>query len=109
MQTLHFNKRIIKIYDTYLITFLKSGIIKRFFGKSLKMESFGATSQVIYVENDRSIDTTGHKSGYELDIWREVRKRWMVLGVLLAMALAVLAPHFGAPGGNYMHAHVVIY
>ncbi|CAH2252720.1 jg10179 [Pararge aegeria aegeria] len=72
------------------------------------MDSDNATTQVVYAQRERSIDTSVFKSGYEVDFWQEVKKRWMVLGVLLAMALAVLAPQFGAPGGNYMHAHVDI-
>lgn len=34
-------------------------------------------------------------------LWRAVRARWMLGGVLAAVTLAVLAPRFGAPGGNY--------
>ncbi|XP_045770128.1 uncharacterized protein LOC123870765 isoform X1 [Maniola jurtina] len=72
------------------------------------MESVSATTQIVYVQRNRSVNNNGFKSGYDVDVWQEVRKRWMVLGVLLAMALAVLAPHFGAPGG-LLHTEYVSY
>ncbi|XP_069356957.1 sodium/bile acid cotransporter 7-like isoform X2 [Maniola hyperantus] len=72
------------------------------------MESVSATTQVVFGQRNRSVNNNGYKSGYDVDIWQEVMKRWMVLGVLLAMALAVLAPHFGAPGGM-LHTEYVSY
>lgn len=66
------------------------------------------------MKNTSEVNTTGDiqrehnahiTNNYNLDFWKEVKKRWMVLGVLVAVALAVLAPHFGAPGGNYMHVN----
>ncbi|CAK1592797.1 unnamed protein product [Parnassius mnemosyne] len=42
-----------------------------------------------------------NRSEYYVDMWRECKKRWMVFGVLISVALAVLCPHIGAPGGNY--------
>lgn len=38
---------------------------------------------------------------YRIDFWEEVKRRWMVLGVLVALAAAVLAPRTGAPGGKH--------
>lgn len=40
---------------------------------------------------------------YKLDIWRELKKRWMIIGVLISMTLAVLSPKVGAPGGKKLH------
>lgn len=40
-------------------------------------------------------------SAYSVDMWREVRRHWMVLGVLSAVTVAVMAPQLGARGGNY--------
>ncbi|CAG4948424.1 unnamed protein product [Parnassius apollo] len=44
-----------------------------------------------------------NRSEYYVDLWRECKKRWMVFGVLISVALAVLCPHIGAPGGNYSY------
>ncbi|CAG4948423.1 unnamed protein product [Parnassius apollo] len=41
-----------------------------------------------------------NRSEYYVDLWRECKKRWMVFGVLISVALAVLCPHIGAPGGR---------
>ncbi|CAB3257563.1 unnamed protein product [Arctia plantaginis] len=47
-------------------------------------------------------------SAYSVDMWREVRRHWMVLGVLSAVTVAVLAPQLGARGGNYTACSVYI-
>ncbi|KAI8433495.1 hypothetical protein MSG28_015527 [Choristoneura fumiferana] len=39
-------------------------------------------------------------SPYNIDFWKEVKKRWMVAGLLAAVLLAVISPRFGAPGGK---------
>lgn len=39
-------------------------------------------------------------SPYNIDFWKEVKKRWMVAGVLAAILLAVISPRVGAPGGK---------
>lgn len=67
------------------------------------MECTATSTQVVYTQRDRNIV---YKSDYNIDFWKEVKKRWMVPGVLATVALAVLAPKYGAPGGNYMHVHV---
>ncbi|XP_023943396.2 sodium/bile acid cotransporter 7-like [Bicyclus anynana] len=72
------------------------------------MEGVSSRTQVVYNSRDQSINNSAFKSGYELDLWQEVRKRWMVVGVLLAMSLAVLAPRLGAPGG-FLHSEYVSY
>lgn len=47
------------------------------------------------------------RSEYNVDMWREFKKRWMVFGVLISVALAVLNPRVGAPGGNYTACSLV--
>lgn len=54
------------------------------------------------VVNHQRIGGSGlYRSEYHVDMWRCVRRRWMVAGVLAALALAVLAPRAGAQGGNH--------
>lgn len=55
----------------------------------------------VYKGSKRS--TNRLRSGYEIDFWREVTRRWLVLGVLCIVLLAVMTPKIGASGGNYMH------
>nr|XP_026483414.1 uncharacterized protein LOC113391604 isoform X1 [Vanessa tameamea] len=62
------------------------------------MECTVTSTQVVYPQKDRN---EVYKSDYDLDFRKELKKRWMVLGVLTTMALAVLAPNYGAPGGIF--------
>lgn len=67
------------------------------------MECVSASTQVLYDQRENNVV---YKTEYELDIWEEVRRRWMIVGVLTAVAMAVLTSHYGAFGGNYMHVHL---
>lgn len=39
---------------------------------------------------------------YEVDLVEQLKKYWVVAGVLVSVALSVVAPGVGAPGGNYL-------
>lgn len=60
------------------------------------------STELLYVQKKQK---KIYRSEYDVDFWREVKKRWLVLGVLVAVLAAVVAPSFGEHGGNYMHAH----
>lgn len=62
------------------------------------MDCVTVTSDVVYKEKEYYVK---YNSDYNLDMWKEVKKRWLVFGVLFSIMLAVLAPRVGAPGGNY--------
>lgn len=62
------------------------------------MTSVESSTIVLHEERKRIIS---HRSEYNVDLWGEFKKRWMVFGVLVAVALAVVSPRLGAPGGNY--------
>ncbi|CAH0712785.1 unnamed protein product, partial [Brenthis ino] len=59
------------------------------------MESVSASTQVLYAQRENN---AVYKTEYELDFWEEVRRRWMIVGVLSAVAMAVLTSHYGASG-----------
>lgn len=40
------------------------------------------------------------RNEYKVDMWYEVKRLWLVGGILLAALLASIAPHLGAPGGK---------
>lgn len=68
------------------------------------MECTNGSTQVLYTKRDiRKENNIIQKTDYEVDFWEEIKKRWMILGVLISVALAVLTSHYGASGGNYMH------
>lgn len=60
------------------------------------------STELLYVQKKQKKIS---RSEYDVDFWREMKKRWLVFGVLLAVLAAVVAPTFGERGGNYMHAH----
>ncbi|KPI96346.1 hypothetical protein RR46_12376 [Papilio xuthus] len=62
------------------------------------MTSVESSTIVLHAERKRFVSS---RSEYDVDLWREFKKRWMVFGVLGAVALAVISPRLGAPGGNY--------
>lgn len=41
------------------------------------------------------------RGAYHLNMWQELRRRWLVGGIMAAVLVAVVAPELGAPGGNY--------
>lgn len=64
------------------------------------MECINGSTQVLCTKKENNII---QKTDYEVDFWEEIKKRWMIIGVLISVALAVLTSHYGASGGNYMH------
>ncbi|CAH0712784.1 unnamed protein product, partial [Brenthis ino] len=69
------------------------------------MESVSASTQVLYAQRENN---AVYKTEYELDFWEEVRRRWMIVGVLSAVAMAVLTSHYGASGGIF-HTQYIVY
>ncbi|CAG9577127.1 unnamed protein product [Danaus chrysippus] len=51
------------------------------------MDNVNASSIVVYVQKRPNVV---YKSDYSVDFWEEAKKRWMLLGVLLTVAMAVL-------------------
>lgn len=39
-------------------------------------------------------------SEYNVDLWKELTKKWLVIGVFIVITLAVLTPGIGASGGK---------
>lgn len=69
----------------------------------------GVTSSCGLVNLQRNGGSVGvDRSKYHVDLWRCVRRRWMVAGVLAALALAVLAPHAGAQLGKQQHCMLLL-
>ncbi|XP_041970475.1 uncharacterized protein LOC121726898 [Aricia agestis] len=58
--------------------------------------------------NCDSNERRSSRSIYYVNFFEEAKRRWMVLGVLTTVALAVLAPQVGAPGG-LLHAEYLSY
>ncbi|XP_049883889.1 uncharacterized protein LOC126379239 [Pectinophora gossypiella] len=69
------------------------------------MESVSVSTELLYSHRGHS---DRFKSDYNVDFWREVRRRWLVFGVLLSVTAAVLAPAAGAPGG-VLHSEYLRY
>lgn len=70
---------------------------------TLKMNSVNDDKVLISTEemDGGKVRRRRSSSVYAVDMWREVRRRWMVLGVLGSVTMAVLSPKLGAVGGNY--------
>ncbi|XP_053622178.1 sodium/bile acid cotransporter 7-like isoform X2 [Plodia interpunctella] len=66
------------------------------------MKFTGVITEVVYKKQKVK------KSDYDLDLWKEVRKRWLVFGVLISIMFAVVSPHVGAPGGP-LHMEYISY
>nr|XP_032525544.1 uncharacterized protein LOC116776455 isoform X1 [Danaus plexippus plexippus] len=60
------------------------------------MDTVNTSSVVVFVQKRSNMV---YKSDYSVDFWKEAKKRWMLLGVLLTVAMAVLTSRYGHPGG----------
>lgn len=56
------------------------------------------TAELVYLQSGRD---RLRRNEYHMHMWNGARRRWPVAGVLVALALAVLAPGAGAQGGKH--------